>query len=594
MSKQIRVVDYVVDRIYELGVEHVFTLTGGGAMFLNDGVAKHKHLKAICNHHEQACSQGGVAYSKYKNDFSVVMPTTGCGGTNAITGLLDAWQDNVPCIFISGQVNKMQTCYNSKAKLRQFGVQEVNIVEIVRPITKYAVMVNKPEDIAYHLDKAIFLASSGRKGPVWIDIPMDVQGALICPTSLRRFKKKEERVEIPSFEQLESLLVNSTRPVILAGNGVRLASAEKELQAFARRYNIPIVTTYLGTDLVDGDDPLNIGVVGVKGSRAGNFVMQNSDLLISIGTRLSVPVTGYKYEMFAREAKLVVVDIDPEEHKKDTVKIDLFFKSDAKAFLTTFDCEHRFENDWPRQCLTWKKKWPICLPDYEDDTGGLNLYYFMDRLASKLENDSVVVSDAGSAYYVTAQALRFRKEQRHITSGAQAEMGFTIPAAIGASVAKGGRVIGITGDGSFQTNIQELQTIVYYNLPIKIFVLNNDGYLSIRTTQRKYFEDRFIGTDKDSGVSFPDTEKIAAAYGLRYFKVEKNEDLDKYLPEIINSDEPMICEVICKKWDKVVPTLSAKKTLDGRMVSKPLEDMYPFLDREEFYDNMYVKPLDEE
>jgi|2_EtaG_2_1085320.scaffolds.fasta_scaffold00455_6 acetolactate synthase-1/2/3 large subunit len=594
MNEKIRVVDYVANRLCDLGIEHVFTLTGGGAMFLNDGVAAHPKLKAICNHHEQACAQAAVAYSKFKNDFSVVMPTTGCGSTNAITGLLDAWQDSVPCIFISGQVNKMQTCYNSKAKLRQFGVQEANIVEIVKSITKYAVMINDPEEIAYHIDKAFYLASIGRKGPVWIDIPMDIQGSFIDPLTLKRFSPEPAKKQAFNFETLKEAFKSSERPVILAGNGIRLASATNELKEFAEKYNIPIVTTFLGIDLIDGDNPLNIGPVGVKGTRAANFAMQNSDLLISIGTRLSVPVTGYKYEMFAREATLVVVDIDPEEHKKDTVKIDLFIESDAKDFMSTFNYEHKFSDKWTRQCCEWKKKWPINLPEYKDDKDGISLYYFMDRLANALEKDSIVVSDAGSAYYTTAQGLKFTKEQRHITSGAQAEMGFTIPASIGASIASdNGKVIGITGDGSFQTNIQELQTILYYNLPIKTFVLNNNGYLSIRTTQRKYFKERFIGTDKSSGVSFPDTEKIANAYGMKYVKIEKIVDLDDSLKKVIESNEPVICEIICKEWDAILPTLSAKKTADGKMVSKPLEDMFPFLDRKEFYDNMYVKPIEE-
>ena len=593
MSTQIRVTDYIANRVYDAGVEHVFTLTGGGAMFLNDGVASHPHLKAICNHHEQASAQGAVAYAKYRNDFGVVMPTTGCGSTNTLTGLLDAWQDNVSCVFISGQVNKMQTCYNAHTPLRQFGVQEANIVEIVKSITKYAVMINESEEIAYHLDKAFHLASTGRKGPVWIDVPMDIQGAYIDPTTLERYKPPILHRTDPSFQQLEELLVNAERPVLLAGNGIRLANATEELKAFSHKYNIPIVTTFLGTDLIDSD--LRIGTVGVKGSRAGNFAMQNSDLLITVGTRLSVPVTGYKYELFAREATVVVIDIDPLEHQKETVKIDLFLECDAKDFLTGFHCGHRANDAWMRQCYKWKNAWPVVLPKYRNEEGGISLYYLMKKLAETMEEDAIVVSDAGSAYYVPAQALDFRENQRHITSGAQAEMGFTIPASIGASVAnKNAKVIGITGDGSFQTNIQELQTIIHYSLPVKTIVLNNHGYLSIRTTQRKYFEDRFIGTDEDSGVSFPSTEKIANAYGMKYVKIETLADLDTELPRVIEGDEPVICEVMCKKWDEVVPTLSAKKTADGKMISKPLEDMYPFLEREEFYANMYVEPIEEE
>ena len=593
MNKKIRVVDYVAERLSQLGVKHVFTLTGGGAMFLNDSVAKHKKLEAVCNHHEQASSMAAVAYAKYTNSFAVVMPTTGCGSTNCITGLLDAWQDNLPCIFISGQVNKMQTCYNATAKLRQFGVQEANIIDIVSSITKYAVMINDPQSIAYHLDKAIHMASTGRRGPVWIDIPMDIQGALIDPNTIDRFEEKKSVLHA-DLREFEELLESSERPVILAGNGVRLSGAEKELQQFAEKHNIPVVTTFLGVDLLPSSHSLNIGRIGIKGNRAANFAMQNSDLLLSIGTRLSVPSTGYKYELFAREAKLVVVDIDPEEHKKETVNIDMFIHMDAKQFINETKSEYRCSDSWSSKCLQWKNQWPVFLTEHEDDTDGISLYYFMKTLSEALKSDSVVIGDAGSAYYVPSQALQIEEDQRYITSGAQAEMGFTIPACIGVSFAKNcGEVLGVTGDGSFQTNIQELQAIVHYGLPIKLFILNNDGYLSIRTTQRKYFEDRFIGTDKNSGVSFPDTKKIAAAYGIKYFSMSDNTELQERMSEVMAHKGPVICEVMCKKWDQVLPALSAKKLPDGTMVSKPLEDMYPFLTREEFHVNMIVKAIEE-
>jgi len=321
MSEKIRLADYVAERICHLGVEHVYTLTGGGAMFLNDSIKKHDKLLSVCNHHEQASAMAAVAHAKYTNGFSVVIPTTGCGSTNCITGLLDAWQDNLPCIFISGQVNKEQTCQSSTARIRQFGVQEANIVEIVKSITKYAVMVEAPEDIAYHLDKAFHLASTGRRGPVWIDVPLDVQGAFINPSELKRYIPDDKTLS-PDLNNLREMLEKATRPVILAGNGVRLAGASKEIKTFAEKHNIPVVTTFLSADLLPSEHELNIGRVGIKGNRAANFVVQNSDFLLSIGCRLSVPSTGYKYEYFAREANIAVVDIDPEEHKKDTIKID--------------------------------------------------------------------------------------------------------------------------------------------------------------------------------------------------------------------------------------------------------------------------------
>ena len=593
MDNKIRLVDYIADRIHQLGVKHVYTLTGGGAMFLNDSVKKHEKLLSVCNHHEQASAMAAVAHAKYTNGFSVVIPTTGCGSTNCVTGLLDAWQDNLPCIFISGQVNKDQTCFSSTANIRQFGVQEANIVEIVKSITKYAVMVDAPEDIAYHLDKAFHLASTGRRGPVWIDVPLDVQGAFIDPSELKRYIPDDKTLS-PDLNNLREMLERATRPVILAGNGVRLAGASKEIKTFAEKHNIPVVTTFLSADLLPSEHELNIGRIGIKGNRAANFAVQNSDFLLSIGCRLSVPSTGYKYEYFAREANIAVVDIDPEEHKKDTIKIDLFVEMDAKDFMLKFETEYRSPKRWIDTCSKWKSIWPVFLPEHEDDEGGISLYRFMDKLSNALPPISAVVGDAGSAYYVPCQALQIKEGQRLITPGAQAEMGFTLPACVGLSFAmEHPHVVGITGDGSFQTNIQELQTIVQYNLPVKIFVWNNDGYLSIRTTQRKYFEDRFVGTDKNSGVSFPDTQKIADAYGIKYFSISNNVELDERIQEIIDFDGPVICEVMCKKWDKVLPTIAAKKLDNGKLVSQPLENMFPFLTEEELRVNMLVHSIEE-
>ncbi len=593
MSEKIRLVDYVAERIHQLGVEHVYTLTGGGAMFLNDSIKKHDKLLSVCNHHEQASAMAAVAHAKYTNGFSVVIPTTGCGSTNCITGLLDAWQDNLPCVFISGQVNKDQTCQRSAARIRQFGVQEANIVEIVSPITKYAVMIENPQDIAYHLDKAFHMASTGRRGPVWIDIPLDVQGASIEPSELRRFTAEEEEIS-PDLSDLQKMLEASLRPIIIAGNGIRLSGGEKQIREFAENHNIPIVTTFLSADLLTSDHRLNIGRIGIKGNRAANFAVQNSDFVLSIGCRLSVPSTGYKYEYFAREAKIAVVDIDPEEHKKNTIKIDLFVEMDAKKFISNFNSQYSSPKYWTDICSNWKTKWPVFLQEHEDDEGGISMYYFMKKLSEVLPLNASVVGDAGSAYYVPCQAFEIKGEQRLITPGAQAEMGFTLPACVGLSFAMDEPcVVGITGDGSFQTNIQELQTIVQYNLPAKIFVWNNDGYLSIRTTQRKYFEDRFVGTDKDSGVSFPDTQKIADAYGIKYFSVSDNTELDEKIQEIIDFDGPVICEVMCKKWDKVLPTIGAKKLDDGQIVSQPLENMFPFLTEEELRVNMIVHSIEE-
>lgn len=602
----IRVVDYIARFIHEeLKVSEVFMITGGGAMFLNDGIAKYKKIKTISNHHEQASAMGAVGYAKYTNGFSVVIPTTGCGGTNCITGLLDAWQDNVKVFFISGQDAKNRTVYNSKLKLRQLGVQEADIISIVSSITKYAVMVNDAKEIAYHLEKAKYLSETGRPGPIWIDVPLDIQGALIDENSLDHFSLSEinnDLKENATDDELEKFIKDissSKRPVIIAGNGIRLGNAVKEFQKFIDDYKIPVVATYLGVDLLPTEHKQFIGRTGTKGDRAGNFAMQNSDLLISFGSRFSVASTGFDNNAFAREAKIIAIDIDQNEHKKNTVKIDYVINADIKNFLNQLelklkDKEFPIQNGWADTCEKWKIKWPIFNPEYKNDKEGINLYYFMDVLNKNLKYNSVVVSDAGSAYYVTSQSLTIEGDQRYITSGAQAEMGYTIPASIGVCVArKNDEVIGITGDGSFQMNIQELQTIVQNKFPIKLFVWSNNGYLSIRATQNKFFEGRLIGTDSSSGVSFPEVEKIAYAYGIKFYKITNSNELERIIPQVLMEDEPIICEVMCQPNQILAPIVTSIKNEEGKLISKPLEDMFPFLDRSEFRKNMIIKPIEE-
>lgn len=602
-QNMMRVTDFIAEYIYKnLGVDKVFMLTGGGAMFLNDGVAKHPHLDAVCNHHEQACAMAGVGYAKYSGKPGVVYVTTGCGGTNTITGLLDAWQDNVPCLFISGQVKKKETVHNSNLPLRQIGVQEADIIAVVKSLTKYAVMINQPDEIKYHLEKAMHLAISGRPGPVWLDIPLDVQGAVINDKQLKGFSKSElinDYKELPDsleMETLTKLITSARRPIIVVGNGIRLSNSMELFKSVVEKYSIPVVSSYLGIDLLPYDHRLHVGTIGIKGSRAGNFAVQNSDLVIGIGTRMCVPMTGFEYNLFAREAKVVVIDIDRFEHKKNTIKIDLFINADAGKFLEKLQSigSANDYSQWIKKCQHWKKMWPVCLPEYANETEGINMYYLIDRISAKMKDDAVVVSDAGSSYFVTSQAIKIKSKQRYITSGAQADMGFALPAAIGICVARGNKeVVGITGDGSLQLNIQELQTVIHNKFPIKLFVLNNNGYLSIRTTQMKFFECRYIGTDSSCGISFPDLEKIAEAYGIAYFRTNKVDNLEETLDKVFQSEMPVICEVISPANQEVIPTASSQRKEDGKMVSKPLEDMYPFLDRELFKKEMIVKSIEE-
>lgn len=595
-----RVADYIAKYVYELGVQDVFMVSGGGMMFLSDGLALHPEIKVTCTHHEQAAAMAAVGYAKYKEGFGVAYLTTGCGGTNAVTGLLDAWQDNVPCLFISGQCKRKETIRTLGLKLRQVGVQEADIIAVVESLTKYAVMVSDPEQIAWHLDKAVYLARTGRPGPVWLDIPMDVQGALIDENSLLRYSGDQEPADYrrePTDTELltvAELLAGAKRPIIIAGQGLRLAGAIPAFMQFIEQHKIPVVASRLGIDMLPSEHPLFIGRIGNKGDRAGNFAVQNADLVLSLGSRLSVSSTGHEYDKFAREARIVVVDIDPVEHQKNTVRIDQFINADVAVFLERLSLTTPpVTGVWAETCLRWKTQWPVCLAEYADSKQ-VNLYYFTDRLTRMMPDDAVVVSDAGSAFYVVAQAGQFTKAQRWVTSGGQADMGYTLPASIGASVARnGGEVLAITGDGSFQMNIQELQTIVHNRLAVKLFVWNNDGYLSIRASQSKFFERRFIGTDSSSGLSFPDTQKIAEAYGLPFFRISTSKELESVIATVLAHPGPVVCEVMCIRDQEIVPSVASYRKEDGTMVSRPIEDMYPFLDRVEFKREMLVRPLED-
>lgn len=595
---RVRVCDYIADFVYKQGVESVFMVSGGGLMFLTDGLACNKDLNVICCHHEQAVAMAAVSYAKYSG-FGCGYVTTGCGGTNAITGVLNAWQDNTACMFISGQCKRKETLRNVGLPIRQVGVQEADIVTIVDSITKYAVMINDPNDIAYHLEKAVYLAKNGRPGPVWIDVPMDVQSAQINEATLRHFDPSELYAEkvIATEREINGIvedLKQAKRPIVLAGGGIRLAGAIDEFDKFVHKYNIPFVCSRMGTDVLPTEDRLNIGRIGNKGMRSANFALQNADYVLVLGSRLSVSSTGQEYEYFAREAKVVVVDIDKYEHAKNTVHIEQVINADVKDVLGKLVLPEQLNySEWADRCLAWRNKYPVCLPEYYDDSEGINMYVFVEELSKVLKKDSVVIGDAGSAVYVPPQALKTtEKEQRYITSGGQAEMGFSLPAAIGVSIARNrGEVLAITGDGSLQMNIQELQTLKHYQLPVKLFVWNNDGYLSIRATQNKFFDGRFIGTDKTSGVSFPDLEKLAYAYDLKYIKIASVGDINDKLLEVLAYDEPVVCEVMSIRDQSIAPTVSSKQNKEGKMISMPIEDMAPFLNREEFLSNMIVKPI---
>ena len=579
----VRVADYIINFFEKRGIKFAFEVTGGGAMFLNDAVEQSNITPIFC-HHEQACAMAAVGYSKTNNEVSLLIPTTGCGSTNTITGILDAWQDSNKIIVISGQVNKKDTTYLKDIPLRKLGVQEANIIDIVKSITKYATMIQNPNDIAYELEKAYDMCINGRPGPVWLDVPLDIQSSLIDENNLHHYSPNKQDLNPTSLQEIEKYLQNSKRPIIIAGNGVYLSDCKHEFIKFIEKYQIPTAVTFGGIGLLEENHPLYVGRLGIKGTRAGNFAVANSDLIISLGSSLSIPVTGYQYHLFGRESKIVVVDIDENEHLKNTVKIEKIIKDDLFNFFSQKSNSSIVVNpNWIKKCIEWKNKWS---PFDRDNINELNMYSFSKKLSESTQNlDSLVVTDAGSAYYVLAQSLLNNKL---ILPLAQGEMGFMLPAAIGASIAQPNtNIIGVTGEGSFQFNIQELQTIIQNNLPIKIFILNNGGYLSIRNTQTKFFEKRFSGVDKNSGVSFPDTEKIAYAYGFPFMRVNNIDELDN-INQVINHNGYYICEIMCPLNEEIYPTSATLQTNDGKLVSQPLENMSPFLSKEEFESEMII------
>jgi acetolactate synthase-1/2/3 large subunit len=596
----IRVADYLASFISDrLGLKDVFMLTGAGIMHLTDGVACNKKLRAICVHHEQTASMALEAYARANEDFAVGYFSTGPAATNALTGLGGAWQDSVPCLFISGQVKRSEASHNAGIPgLRQFGVQELNIIPVVSSLCKYAVHLDDPKMVRYELEKAVDIAKRGRPGPVWIEIPMDVQGAMIDPDTLRAYKDTYIP-PVASSEDIQYLveaLDRSQRPVIIAGRGIRLAGAQKLLQDLATKLSIPVVTPYLGIDNLRHDLDIYIGKTGVKGDRPANFAMQNADLILAIGTSLHVTVIGYEYEQFARAAQKVVVDIDLTAHKKKTIKIDRLINSDARAFLdlltkTLTDRNTRVGyKDWLTRCVAWKKKYPVCLPEYKDTVGAINIYSFVDRLSALSAPGDMFVSDAGSAIYAVPQGIQLTKDnQRYIPSSAMGTMGYTLPGAIGVSAATGdGRVLAVTGDGSFQQNIQELQTLLHYNFPVKLFILNNDGYLSIRASQKNYFSERYIGEGPRSGVTMPDTLKICEAYGIPAARVSELTVLDAAIQRALETPGPYVLDIITPPEQLIIPTVSSRVNADGSMTSRPLEDMAPFLDRDEYRSNLLI------
>ena len=573
-------------------------------MHLVDSLGRCKDIEYICNLHEQSCAIAADAYGQYTNNLGVALVTTGPGGSNTLTGVAAAWIDSTPTMFISGQVKREDLM--DDREVRQMGFQELDIVKMAEPVTKYAVTVMEPDTIKYHLGKAAYLARNGRPGPVWLDIPLDVQAANIDESSLAGFDPGEIEALVDNTSLKRSaveaiqLINQAERPVILAGNGVRLGKALESFQTLIKILNIPCLTTWRAIDFLSEDHPLYIGRPGAVGQRAANFAQQNSDLILILGARLDLGQTGYSHENFARRAKKIMVDIDQKEINKMDMTIDIPVCADVKEFIQEIiDQENaiisRERSKWWARCREWKNKYPVILPEYRKEKNGVNTYALIDALSDEMnEDDLLIPGSSGTCAEITMQAFRIKQGMRIFNSPGLGAMGFGIPAAIGGCLASGKkRTVCIDGDGSFQMNIQELETVRRLNLSIKFFILNNSGYASIQATQRTHFDSHFVGSNESSGLTLPDSLKIAGAYDIKAVKISGNQELREKVREVMEHEGPVICDVEVTPNQFTAPRISSAQDESGKMVSKPIEDLWPFLDREEFERNMDVSQDDD-
>ena len=600
-----RLADYVATALADHGISDVFMITGGGAMHLNDAIGRCDRLQYVCCHHEQACTIAAQGYYRLTNRLAAVNVTTGPGGTNAITGVYGAWVDSLGMVVVSGQVKWETLVRSTGLTLRQLGDQEIDIVRLVEPITKYAVMVIEPSSIRYHLEKAIHLARTGRPGPVWLDIPMNVQGANIDPATLAGFDPAEdvstrnEATLAAECARIVEKLGSAKRPVIYAGSGIRLAGVADEIVAVAERLRIPIATGFNAHDLIPSDHPLFVGRPGTIGDRAGNFAVQNADVVLVLGCRLNIRQVSYAWEYFARAAYKIMVDIDPLELRKPTVKPDLAVHADVADVVRRLCAAPPVVGDEREQWIDWcrarRARYPVVLPQYWNGTNGVNPYCFADALFEALESDDIVVTGDGTACITTFQAAKLKRGQRLFSDSGSAPMGFDLPATVGACIgADRRRVVCVTGDGSVMLNLQELQTIRGYNLPVKIFLLNNNGYHSIRQTQRNFFPGNDVGSGPESGVTFPDFQRVAYGFDIPFRRACDHGELGAAIRGTLDEQGPAICELVLDLTQPFSPKVSSKRLPDGRMVTAPLEDMAPFLPREEFLENMIVTPVQED
>ena len=598
---KLKVSDYIADFLKKKGIRHVFTVVGGGAMHLNDSFGHDPDLACVYHHHEQAAAMAAEAYARIEGRMAVLCVTSGPGAINALNGVAGAYQDSIPLLVISGQMKSSLTVRASGLPLRTLGGQEFDIVSALDHMTKYAEMVMEPTDIRCALEKAYSVARSGRMGPCWLDIPLDVQGSFIDPEELAGYKAEtlEESCDVEeAAHHVLQRLKRAERPVLYAGNGIRLAGAAPLLTKLAQRLSMPVVTCWDSIDLIATEHPYYCGRGGTMGDRAGNFAVQNSDFLLSVGSRLSIYQVGYDVRLWARAAYTVVNDIDPAELKKPTIRVDYPVCTDAAEFMHALLRAAQEEPlkehaEWLEQCRKWKKSYPVVQLQQKEAQGKANVYAFMDALSRRLPAGSVTVASNGSASVVGSQSYFIGENSRFLMNCGISSMGYGLPAAIGAAVASGGSVVCLEGDGSIMMNLQELQTVVTNRLPIKIFVINNNGYHQIRQTQNNVFHNGLVGVGPESGdLGFPSYEKIAAAFEMPYFAISSNAALQETIAGVLREPSYALCEVFVTEEQKFEPKSATKRLPDGRLTSPPLEDLAPFLPREELAENMYIPLVD--
>lgn len=593
-----RVADYVISRLTQEGIHCLFMVNGRGVLYLTDAAARSEELSCVSLYHEQSAAYAAMAHAQYSNGLGACLVSTGCGAVNALTGALCAWQDDVPCIFLSGNNIKKETTRYTGIPLRTFGQQENDIIAVAAPLTKYAVMVTEGEQIGYELDKALYLAQHGRKGPVWIDIPLDVQDQRINPEELSRFVS-EAKQPLPEelVRQITVRLKASKRPVLMLGNGVRSAGAIGELQDFLERCPIPVTYSTAAPDTIGAGTEHGIGAVNsMGGSRAGNFAVQNADFVLVLGDHLSTVTTSSEYKKFAREAFLVVVDTEAQEHKKNTVTPDIVLEADCKTFLQRLNCQPEVKKgqvweEWQKRCKHWKESFPICEEVFRNSER-VDIYELAEVLTELLPEEAVLCTDAGMSEVILPTNIRFREGQRLIHPNAQGAMGYALPAAIGACCAGARQVLVVVGDGSIMMNLQELQAIVFHQLPIRILVINNNGYATIRRRQKELFHGRTIGNDPSDGLGVASFERLAAAFDMAYQRILSPLQLKEGIKTLLTAEKPVICELYAVEEQRYQHCSIAKNT-DGKLVRRSLEDQSPYLDRELFLREMVVEPIDQ-